>query len=419
MRRLPAALLAALLVLAAQQKPPAVSPQEQSDLETSLAEAGGSPVDYLRAIAKHLEKYPNSPRRPELERAAVRAAIQANDASDVILYGERVLARQNDDLPILDAVTRALLANESQENAEKALKYARRYETIVGQHRTEALRPAPNDADRQNELDRELGTALRYEARASGVLGRSGDALALAERSFDFYPNADAAREKALWLEKLGRLEDAVRALADAFTIPDSHATDAERARDRGFMGVLYTRVKGSEAGLGDLILQAYDRNAALIHARQLRLHAHDPNAQLTDPMEFTLGGLDGPKLSMASLKGKAVVLDFWATWCAPCRAQHPLYTQVQQRFQNDPDAVFLSINADDDRSLVKPFLGETKWTDRVYFEDGLVRALNVGSLPTTIVIDRRGQISSRLNGYVPERFVDMLAERVKEALAK
>jgi len=141
-------------------------------------------------------------------------------------------------------------------------------------------------------------------------------------------------------------------------------------------MGELYRQAKGSENGLGDLVLQAYDRNVALIHTRELGLRASDPNAQLTDPMEFTLTGLDGQKLSMASLKGKVVVFDFWATWCEPCRGQHPLYEQVKQRFQDNSDVVFLSIDTDEDREPVRRFLEEEKWSDTVYFEDGLSRAL-------------------------------------------
>ena len=403
----------AALTLAAQQKPS----RETADLDRALAEAGSSPVEYLRAIEKHLEKYPNTARRPELERAAVRAAMQANDDGKIVLYGERVLARQSDDLTILDRVTRALLASDSKENAEQALRYARRYEELAAQSRKERPRSGMNQAAWQNEWDRAAGLALRYEARATGNLGRRPDALALAQRSFETFPDAAAAREQARWYEQLGRFEDAARALADAFTIPDSHTNDADRAKDRGRMGELYIKAKGSESGLGDLLLQAYDRNVALIHARELRMRANDPNAQITDPMQFKLSGVDGSKLDMASLKSKVVVLDFWATWCGPCRAQHPLYEQVKKRFHDKPDVVFLSINADEDRDIVKPFLADMKWTDRVYFEDGLTRALRIVSMPTTIVIDRRGAVFSRLNGYVPERFVEMLSERIQDAL--
>jgi thiol-disulfide isomerase/thioredoxin len=126
---------------------------------------------------------------------------------------------------------------------------------------------------------------------------------------------------------------------------------------------------------------------------------------------------VSGEKLQLASLRGKAVVFDFWATWCGPCRAQHPLYEEVKKKYRQNPDVVFLSINTDEDRSAVAPFLKEQKWGQAVYFEDGLTRKLTISSIPTTLVVNRQGDIVSRMNGFVPDRFVDMLAERIEEAL--
>jgi thiol-disulfide isomerase/thioredoxin len=200
-------------------------------------------------------------------------------------------------------------------------------------------------------------------------------------------------------------------------TVPDPRATTDDRARDRARMGELYRQAKGSEAGLGDLVIEAFDRNIALVHARQLRLRVGDPNAGIADPMQFTLTGLDGRKLSMAGLKGKVVVLDFWATWCAPCRQQHPLLDRVRERFASNPDVVFLSIDTDEDRNAVKRFLEEARWEDRVYFEDGLSRALGVMSIPATIVFGRDGKVFSRLTGFVPGQFVETLNQRISDAL--
>ena len=397
--------------------------QEQADLEKTLSEAGSSPLEYLRAIEKHLEQYPDTARRAELERAATRAAIEARDDKRVIMYGERVLARQPDDLQILEQVTRALLAGGSKEAWERALKYARRYEELVRQMQKDHARAGapsgPSTAAWRDETDRGIGRALSNEARASGNLGRPEEALALAQRAFEAWPNADSARETARWYERLGKPEEAARRLADAFTIPDPSSTDAGRARDRGRMGELYRQAKGSDDGLGDLVLQAYDRNLALIRTRELTMRASDPNAQIADPMEFTLTGLDGQKLSMASLKGKVVVFDFWATWCEPCRGQHPLYEQVKQRFKDNPGVVFLSIDTDEDREPVRRFLEEEKWLDTVYFEDGLSRALRITTIPTTIVMERHGQVFSRMSGYVPERFVEVLTGRIGDALGQ
>lgn len=386
---------------------------EQDDLAKALADANGSPKDYLRAIEKHLQKYPDSPHKDELERAAARAAIEAKDDAAIVRYGEIVLTRQPDDLQVLQPVARALLARDSKDAAESALKYARRYETLIREMQAQR----PHDSEWQNQTDIGISRALTYEARATENLGRNGEGLALAQHAFETYPSAEAAREIARCDERLGKTADAARAMADAFTVQDPRNSDAERAHDRGRLGELYSKVHGSETGLGDLVLQAYDRNLALVHQRELRMRANDPNAQLTDPMEFTLSAVDGSKLQMATLKGKVVVLDVWATWCGPCRAQHPLYEQVKKRFAGNADVVFLSIDTDEDRSAVRPFLDEVKWQDRVYFEDGLSRALKINSIPTTIIMGRDGQVFSRMNGYVVDLFVDSLSGKIRDAL--
>ena len=62
-------------------------------------------------------------------------------------------------------------------------------------------------------------------------------------------------------------------------------------------------------------------------------------------------------------------------------------------------------------------FLTEAKWTDRVYFEDGLSRALRIVSIPTTIVVGRDGQVFTRINGYVPGTFVEQLTGKIRDAL--
>jgi len=410
MKRLAVALLLAACCVAQTN---GLSKQEQDDLSRALADAGGSPKDYLRGLEKHLEKYPDSPRKAELERAAALAALEAKDDAALVLYGERVLARKPDDLQMLDPVSRALSLRDSRDAAERALKYAHRYETLA----RGMLPERPHDAEWQNRGDQAIARALTYQSRAAGTLGRAEEALGLAQRAFLTFPSAEAAREIAKCEERLGHTTEAARALADAFTVPDARNTDADRARDRGRMGELYRKAHGSEAGLGDLVLEAYDRNLALVHARELRMRASDPNAQLTDPMQFTLSAVEGAPMHMAELKGKVVILDVWATWCGPCRAQHPLYEQVKKRFAGNRDVVFLSINSDEDRAAVKPFLDEVKWAGPVYFEDGLARALKITGIPSTVVIGRDGQVFSRMSGYVPDLFVDSLSEKIKDAL--
>jgi thiol-disulfide isomerase/thioredoxin len=393
---------------------------EESELRQALGEAGSSTVDFIRVLESHLSRYPETERRAELERALAKAALEAKDDRRIVLYGQRVLAREPDDLQLLDRVARALLAGEGsdEERSARALKYARLFE--------EGVRAAAKDkpsrvgaAKWREDVDQGLARALALQARAVGNLGKTAEAAELARKSYETFPTGEAAGETARWLAKSGREEEALRRYADAFTIADPRSTEAFRATIRARMGELHRRLKGSETGMGDLILEAYDRTTALLAQRKLQLRQADPNAQVANPAEFTLSGLQGGKLPLASLRGKVLVMDFWATWCGPCRVQHPLYEEVKRKFQDRDDVMFLSINTDEEREGVENFLEEYNWDKNVYFEDGLSAALKVSSIPTTILIGRQGEVVSRMNGFIPDRFVDMLTERIEDALSQ
>ena len=103
---------------------------------------------------------------------------------------------------------------------------------------------------------------------------------------------------------------------------------------------------------------------------RLARLREFDPNTGVKDPIEYTLTGHQGRyPASCLRCKGKVIVMDFWATWCGPCRVQQPLYEEVKKRFEDKDDVIFLAINTDENTSVVKPFL-ETQQME----QDGLLR---------------------------------------------
>ncbi len=399
--------------------PPSPTPEEpeQRALSQSLQEAGNSPVDFVRALEQHLTAYPTSKDRDKIERALVRAAIEAKDDRRIVQYGERVLVKEPKDVQILEKVAAALLVRDDRESAEKAAGYAH---TLEGELLAMRNQKAPENYSLsrwQSQIDRRLATALKLEAQAQGDLGKTGDAIALAKRGWETYPTAAGAREWARWLVREGKPLDAVAHYADAFTLEDPDSTEEDRARDRMKMGELYTKKTGSEKGLGDIILQAYDRTTAMMSVQVAKSREGDPNSQAKVVLDFTLPAVQGDSLKLQSLKGKTVVLDFWATWCGPCRAQRPLYDQVEKKYAANPNVVFLSVNTDEDRTAVAPFLAAQKWDQHVYFDAGLGGMLRVNSIPTTIVLDREGQIFSRMAGFVPDRFVDMLTSRIEETL--
>jgi thiol-disulfide isomerase/thioredoxin len=215
---------------------------------------------------------------------------------------------------------------------------------------------------------------------------------------------------------KLDRGAQALEFYADAFAMEDPRTTGADRAHDRQRLGELYTKINGSEKGLGDVILAAYDRTEKLQQERLAAMKKKDPNAGASDVFDFTLLAADkGDSIPLASLKGKTVVLDFWATWCAPCKIQHPMIEKIRSRYEKSSGVVFLSVDSDEDHSAVAPFVADMHWSGRIFFESGLSHLLNVSSLPTVIVLGKDGKISSRMAGFIPERFEEMLSQRIEE----
>lgn len=388
---------------------------EQQSLMTALSDGESSALDMIRALEAHLARFPKSSQLTGIEQTLAKAALDAGDLDRLVKYGEPLLEALPDDMLLLDRLAFALVNKGDSTLAERAYKHSRALEDLLNRLKVAAGSGAWR---KQEDWDREMSRALLYQARARAMAGNRDDAVKLAERAFAANPSEEAAREWADNLQRAGRSDEAIVRLAEAFAVADPNSSEAARRSDRKLLGEWYVAKHGSEKGLGDIILTAYDRVAGVMDARRATLQSLEPNAALQDAMEFTLGGLDGKPLRLASLKGKIVVMDFWASWCVPCRTQHPLYDALKQKFPESSGVVFLEVNADEDRSVVEPFLAEQQWDKQVYFEDGLARLLNVMNIPATILFDRSGRLASRMDGFDPGTFLDVMATRLESMVA-
>jgi thiol-disulfide isomerase/thioredoxin len=421
-------LMLAPLILAAQTVGtlnlyPSNPAAEQSDLTQALREANGSGVDLTRALEDHLKKYPNSSRRPEIEASLYKTALAADDSARIAMYGKRLLARKPEDLDMLDRVIRALLAAGDEESSKEALEWTARYEAAVQNLRARTPEGHTTKAQWTDLADRAFARELVLKARATGNLGNAQEAVKLATQAWTLQPGAENAAEIGKWSAKLGRNAEAIQHYAEAATIEDERAPWSERHQYRERAGKLYARLHGSEQGLGDVFLRAWDRGVKALANRSARYKAMDSNYGASTIYEFTLpGGGNNPvgaeNLDLAQLKGKTVVMDFWATWCQPCIAQHPMIERVKQKYAGAADVEFLSLDADDNHALVAPFLTAHKWMQPVYLEAGLAGLLKVTSLPTILVIDPNGEIFSRMTGFSADVFERMLTTRVDGARA-
>jgi cytochrome c biogenesis protein CcmG, thiol:disulfide interchange protein DsbE len=120
-------------------------------------------------------------------------------------------------------------------------------------------------------------------------------------------------------------------------------------------------------------------------------------------------------KATLSQFRGKAVVIDFWATWCAPCRAEAPIINKLAARYKNK-DVVVLGVNTDD-AAKAKLFALDRKLTFPIGFDsdDSAQRAYKVDSLPTLVVISKTGKVIAIRMGVTSESDLETLVE---EALA-
>lgn len=116
---------------------------------------------------------------------------------------------------------------------------------------------------------------------------------------------------------------------------------------------------------------------------------------------ELSLQTLNGKgKISLESLQGKTVVIDFWATWCAPCKSSFPKLEELSKRLGDKVEIVGISV--DDDKKGVVEFAKENGATFAIGWDEGhsIAEKWKVGSMPTTFVVDGTGKVRFIHDGY-------------------
>ena len=112
-------------------------------------------------------------------------------------------------------------------------------------------------------------------------------------------------------------------------------------------------------------------------------------------------------------LQGKVVFINFWASWCPPCRAEMPSINDLYKKLQSDTNFVFLSINEDDDKSKANAYLENNDFSFPIFYASGNVPLeIFAGTLPTTIVLNKEGKIVLKhegLAGYNTDLFISQL----------
>lgn len=262
----------------------------------------------------------------------------------------------------------------------------------------EYLKRKPDDKD---ELDKSFITSKLY-----GILlanqGRTEEAAKWVEQAYrnggqsDF----DLIKSYAGILSFRKEYDKALPLLEDIFKRgmgSDELKTQLKKA---------YTGRQGSDKGF-DSYLEGLLKEAESNELKKIQAKMVNDPAPL-----FTLRNINGEEVSLAALKGKVVILDFWATWCGPCKNSFPAMQKAVDKYKDNPKVAFLFIdtweNSKDPQPAVKAFIKEHGYTFNVLFDlkdsvsqkSEVIASYGAKGIPAKYVIDKEGNIRFRLLGF-------------------
>lgn len=137
-------------------------------------------------------------------------------------------------------------------------------------------------------------------------------------------------------------------------------------------------------------------------------------NAGDNKAANFSLKSTDGKEIKLSDYKGKIVILDFWATWCGPCRRGIPDLISIQKEFKDDVVVIGISLDSESTKDDVKPFIKEMGINYPVVFgNDKVVTDYGgIEAIPTSFVIDQKSNIVDQHVGLVSK---DVFTKKIKE----
>jgi thiol-disulfide isomerase/thioredoxin len=185
-------------------------------------------------------------------------------------------------------------------------------------------------------------------------------------------------------------------------------------------LGMVLLRQERDSEGLPELNIYVSSTGADPRTVEETRLVIANPvRARTPFPPHFSFTTQENQTVSNASLQGKVVLLDFWGTWCPPCRESVPILRNLNKKYAGKPFQL-LGVSSDDDEDVLKTFIAaqHMDWSEYIDLSEQVLQAFKIDSFPTYIVLDRDGVIRFRQSGF-GETTQGELEEAINKALKR
>ena len=334
------------------------------------------PADRILELEELLLLKPGPVMRRYIHEELFTSAEKAKDLTRLVKYGNSLRQIDPTDAAVPARIALLLADRPDAQNRRRALGYARAAADATAAFRPMA-RPLNMDPARFQSSFPEATQRQIYSRKRSLALDALGWALC-----------------------KTGTCAEGETLLAQAVGLDRSEGTLSHWAVALRTVG----RIDEGER----VALEAENIYAESIRKRMTSQPAPD----------FQLERLSGGTVKLSDLKGKVVVLNFWATWCGPCRQEMPHLAKVYEKYR-DRGFEILAITTDEksDRPKVAPFVKEHGLTFPVLYDDGTADAYGVNGMPTTVYIDVQGRTRYQTTGFHGDDTVREQEVVIKELL--
>jgi len=264
---------------------------------------------------------------------------------------------------------------------------------------------------------------LKQPAKAQAVLAQLAD-ITTPKKSSGSLSDAEtrsAAYDQAVYWRAVGKVADIEQRKLDALTAYQTALAlrlTPEKGKDELSDNTqrLWKELGGTDQGW-----KAYLARNEVSKTKLASADLATWDSKNTELPEFDLTDLEGRKWSLADLKGKVAFINFWATWCGPCRAELPYVQKLREQLKDRKDVVILTLNTDEEIGKVEPFMKENKFTFPVLLGQAYADSQGINSIPRNWVVSLDGKIMFEGIGFGNEdeewmKRAAQLIEKVKGA---